>query len=129
MKRRAGWDRSLVASTAPATAHRMAGVYVPRSPTTGVLYGVVRTHLVAFLEAVERRTDGLPPFVITEFLTPPAPHSSAHEVAHPPALAASTVSTRPAGLRRRRVLTPCLGHYTPRASRGVGSQGSSSDVT
>src|SRR5439155_21454037 len=67
MKRRAGWDRSLVAGTAPATAHRMAGVYVPRSPTTGVLYGVVRTHLVAFLEAVERRTDGLPPFVITEF--------------------------------------------------------------
>lgn len=31
---------------------RMAGAYVPRSPTTGVLYGVVRTHLAHFLAAV-----------------------------------------------------------------------------
>ena len=45
----------------------MAGVYVPRSPTTGVLYGVVRTHLAAFLAEVEARTDGLPPFVVGEF--------------------------------------------------------------
>ena len=45
----------------------MAGVYVPRSPTTGVLYGVVRTHLAAFLAEVEARTDGLPPFVVNEF--------------------------------------------------------------
>jgi hypothetical protein len=45
----------------------MAGVYVPRSPTTGVLYGVVRTHLAAFLADVDARTDGLPPFVVGEF--------------------------------------------------------------
>jgi hypothetical protein len=47
----------------------MAGVYVPRSPTTGVLYGVVRTHLADFLAAVDARTDGsgLPPFVTAEF--------------------------------------------------------------
>ena len=45
----------------------MAGVYVPRSPTTGVLYGVVRTHLAAFLGDVDARTDGLPPFVVNEF--------------------------------------------------------------
>jgi hypothetical protein len=30
----------------------MAGVYVLRSPATGVLYGVVRTHLAGFLGAV-----------------------------------------------------------------------------
>src|SRR5437773_1596841 len=47
----------------------MAGVYVPRSLTTGVLHGVVRAHLADFLAAVEARTDGsgLPPFVIAEF--------------------------------------------------------------
>ena len=47
----------------------MAGVHVPRSPTTGVLHGVVRAHLADFLAAVEARTDGsgLPPFVIAEF--------------------------------------------------------------
>jgi len=47
----------------------MAGVYVPRSPTTGVLYGVVRTHLAEFLATVAARTDGsgLPPFVTAEF--------------------------------------------------------------
>ena len=47
----------------------MTGVYVPRSPTTGVLYGVVRTHLAAFLAAVEARTEGsgLPSFVVGEF--------------------------------------------------------------
>ncbi len=45
----------------------MAGVYAPRSPTTGVLYGVVRTHLADFLAVVEARTDGLPPFVVHEF--------------------------------------------------------------
>ena len=47
----------------------MAGVYVPRSPTTGVLYGVVRTHLADFLAAVDARTDvaGLPAFVVAEF--------------------------------------------------------------
>jgi hypothetical protein len=45
----------------------MAGVYVPRSPTTGVLYGVVRTHLAAFLAEVDARTDGLPAFVVSEF--------------------------------------------------------------
>ena len=43
----------------------MAAVYVPRSPTTGVLYGVVRTHLAEFLAAVDAQTDGggLPGFV------------------------------------------------------------------
>ena len=47
----------------------MADVYVPRSPTSGVLYGVVRTHLADFLAAVDARTDGsgLPPFVTAEF--------------------------------------------------------------
>jgi len=35
----------------------MAGVYVPGSPTTGVLYGVVRTHLTDFLASVNARTD------------------------------------------------------------------------
>jgi len=44
----------------------MAGVYVPRSPTTGVLYGVVRTHLAAFLAEVAAHTDGLPHFVVAE---------------------------------------------------------------
>jgi len=47
----------------------VAGVYVPRSPTSGVLYGVVRMHLADFLAAVDARTDGsgLPPFVTAEF--------------------------------------------------------------
>jgi len=47
----------------------MAGVYVPRSPTTGVLYGVVRTHRSDFAAAVWERTDGvgLPSFVVSEF--------------------------------------------------------------
>ena len=47
----------------------MAGVYVPRSPTTGVLYGIVRTHLTDFLATVDARTDGagLPAFVVAEF--------------------------------------------------------------
>ena len=47
----------------------MAAVYVPRSPTTGVLYGVVRTHLTDFLAAVDAQTDGsgLPGFVVNEF--------------------------------------------------------------
>jgi hypothetical protein len=40
---------------------------MPRSPTTGVLYGVVRSHLTAFLTEVDARTDGLPPFVVAEF--------------------------------------------------------------
>jgi hypothetical protein len=47
----------------------MAAVYVPRSPTTGVLYGVVCVHLTDFLATVTARTDGvgLPPFVTAEF--------------------------------------------------------------
>jgi len=36
----------------------VAAVYVPRSPTTGVLYGVMRTHLSEFLAAVDAQTDG-----------------------------------------------------------------------
>jgi len=47
----------------------MADVYVPRSPMTGVLFGVVRAHRADFLAAVDARTDGsgLPPFVTAEF--------------------------------------------------------------
>ena len=47
----------------------MAGVSVPRSPTTGVLYGIVRTHLTDVLASVDARTDGagLPTFVVAEF--------------------------------------------------------------
>ena len=47
----------------------MAAVYVPRSPTTGVLYGVVRAHLTEFLGAVDAEADGsgLPGFVVNEF--------------------------------------------------------------
>jgi hypothetical protein len=47
----------------------MGGVYVPRAPTTGVLYGVVRSHLTAFVAALEVRTEGmgLPAFVRAEF--------------------------------------------------------------
>jgi hypothetical protein len=47
----------------------MATVYAPRSPTTGVLYEVVRTHLADFLAAVEAQSDGagLPSFVTAEF--------------------------------------------------------------
>ena len=40
-------------------ADAMGGVYVPRSPTTGVLYGVVRTHLPDFLAIVAARPDGV----------------------------------------------------------------------
>jgi len=42
---------------------------MPRSPTTGVLYGVVRTHLAELLTAVDAETDGggLPGFVVNEF--------------------------------------------------------------
>ena len=41
----------------------------PASPTTGVLYGVVRAHLTEFLAAVDEDTDGggLPGFVVNEF--------------------------------------------------------------
>jgi len=47
----------------------MAGAYVPRSPTTGVLYGVVRGHWSEFATTVRERTDGvgLPTFVGGEF--------------------------------------------------------------
>ena len=47
----------------------MGAVYVPRTPTTGVLYGVVRAHLAAFVATVEAGTDGagLPSFVRSEF--------------------------------------------------------------
>lgn len=46
-----------------------AVVYVPRSPKTGVLYGVVCTHLSDFLAAVDEETDGsgVPGFVVNEF--------------------------------------------------------------
>src|ERR1051325_823042 len=43
----------------------MGGVYFPRSPTTGVLYGVVRGYWSDFAAEVRDRTDGdgLPAFV------------------------------------------------------------------
>jgi hypothetical protein len=46
-----------------------AAVYVPRSPTRDVLYGVVRTHLIEFLEALNAETDGsgIPGCVVSEF--------------------------------------------------------------
>ena len=52
-----------------AARGRMGGVYVPRTPTTGVLYGLVRAHLGKFVAAIEARTDGigLPSFVRAEF--------------------------------------------------------------
>ncbi len=47
----------------------MGGIYVPRSPATGVLYGVVREHWQDFAAEVRARTDGvgLPAFVTAEF--------------------------------------------------------------
>ena len=38
-------------------AHGVGTVYVPRSPATGVLYAVVRSHLTEFLAAVNAETD------------------------------------------------------------------------
>jgi hypothetical protein len=45
------------------------GVYVPRSPTSGSLYGVVRTNLTDLIASVDAQTDGagLPGFVLNEF--------------------------------------------------------------
>src|SRR5712691_4975177 len=62
-------DRPLEAGPRPATDDRVAAVYVPRSPTTGVLYGLVRAHLTEFLAAVDAQSDGsgLPGFVVNEF--------------------------------------------------------------
>jgi hypothetical protein len=53
----------------PLPVSSMAGVYVRRSPTSGVLYRVIRTHLTDFLANVAARTDGsgLPAFVTAEF--------------------------------------------------------------
>jgi hypothetical protein len=47
----------------------VAAVYVPRSPRTSVLYGVVHAHLAALIAAVDAETDGsgLPGFVVNEF--------------------------------------------------------------
>jgi hypothetical protein len=47
----------------------VAAVYVPRSPTTGVLSGVVRTHLTELLAVVDAQADGsgLSGFVVNEF--------------------------------------------------------------
>jgi hypothetical protein len=36
----------------------VAAIYVPRSPTTSVLYGVVRANLAALVAAVDAETDG-----------------------------------------------------------------------
>jgi hypothetical protein len=47
----------------------VTATYIPRSPTTGVLYGVVRANLAALVAAVDAETDGsgLPGFVVNEF--------------------------------------------------------------
>ncbi len=45
----------------------MAGVYVPRSPPTSVLYGIVRAYLAGFLAAVAAESDQPPGFVVREF--------------------------------------------------------------
>ena len=47
----------------------VAAAYTPRTPTTGVLYDVVRGHLHTFLATVADRTDGagVPGFVAREF--------------------------------------------------------------
>ena len=47
----------------------MAAIYVPRSPTTSVLYGVVHANLAALVAAADAETDGsgLPGFVVNEF--------------------------------------------------------------
>ena len=45
----------------------MAAAYAPRSPTIGVLYGVVCMHLTEFLAAVDTDGGGLPGFVVDEF--------------------------------------------------------------
>lgn len=69
MKRRAGRIPARGLAPRPLRARGMAGVYVPRSQTKGVLYDVVRTHLADFVAAVDARTDGLglPAFVLAEF--------------------------------------------------------------
>jgi len=50
--------RPFGAGIALAPVRSMAGIYAPRSPTTGVLYGAVRARLTAFLATVAARTDG-----------------------------------------------------------------------
>jgi hypothetical protein len=47
----------------------VATIYVPRSPTTSVLYGVVRANFAALVAAVDAETEGsgLPGFVVNEF--------------------------------------------------------------
>jgi hypothetical protein len=47
----------------------VAATYVPRSPTTSVVYGVVRANLAALVAVVDAETDGsgLPGFVVNEF--------------------------------------------------------------
>jgi hypothetical protein len=50
-----GRNTASAAGVVPATGDGVANVNVPRSPTTGVLFGVVRTHLTEFLAAA---TDG-----------------------------------------------------------------------
>jgi len=43
----------------PLPARFVGGVYVPRTPTTNVLYDVVRAHLTAFVGSLDARTDGV----------------------------------------------------------------------
>jgi hypothetical protein len=65
----ARWTATVAWHFARYPAFVMAGGYAPRSPTTGVLYGVVRTHWSELAATVRERTDGvgLPSFVISEF--------------------------------------------------------------
>jgi hypothetical protein len=68
---RNGWFRSVAPDTFaglnlrarswPAARYQRPAwraIYVPRSPTTSVLYGVVRTHLTPLVAAVDAETDG-----------------------------------------------------------------------
>src|SRR5712692_11186858 len=75
VKCRAGRNPALLAGPSPATGCSRGPVYVLRSPTTGVLYGVVRTHLAEFLAAADAQTDGggPPGFVVNEFRSTSSP--------------------------------------------------------
>jgi hypothetical protein len=54
MQHRSPWNRSRAAGTVLALDRPVAGVYVPRSSATGVLYRVVRTRLTGFLDLMDR---------------------------------------------------------------------------
>ena len=59
----------------------MGGVYVPRAPTSGVLYGVVRTHLAEFLREVDV-DHVIPPDVPVRQWVLSVPHRLRYRLAH-----------------------------------------------